>query len=101
MTEINKLIHEPSRLRIMAALAVLEGDAEVDFAFLRNQLRFTDGNLGAHLEKLQGARYIRARKAFVKRKPRTFISLTRAGRRAFEDYVEMLKEIIGTGRTPV
>lgn len=94
MDEINKLIHEPSRLRIMAALAALEEDAEVDFAFLRNQLRFTDGNLGAHLEKLQATRYIRARKTFVKRKPRTFLSLTRAGRRAFEDHVEMLKGII-------
>ena len=95
MDEINKLIHEPSRLRIMGALMGLEDDAEVDFTFLRNQLKFTDGNLGAHLEKLQAARYIRIRKTFVKRKPRSFISLTRTGRRAFEDHVEMLRKIIG------
>lgn len=94
MDEINKLIHEPSRLRIMAALVALEEDAEVDFVFLRDQLRFTDGNLGAHLDRLQTARYIRARKAFVKRKPRTFLSLTRTGRRAFDDHVAMLKRII-------
>jgi len=83
--EINKLIHEPSRLKIMGALMALEEDAEVDFTFLRNQLKFTDGNLGGHLEKLQAARYIRVRKTFIKRKPRTFVSLTRTGRRAFEE----------------
>lgn len=94
MDQIDKFIHEPSRLRIMAALAALNEDAEVDFVFLRGQLKFTDGNLGAHLEKLQAAGYIRARKAFVKRKPRTFLSLTRTGRRAFEDHVEILKGII-------
>ncbi|MCK5114345.1 MAG: transcriptional regulator [Phycisphaerae bacterium] len=93
--KINKLIHEPSRLKIMSALIALDKDAEVDFTFLRNQLKLTDGNLGGHLEKLQTARYIRARKTFVKRKPRTFVSLTRLGRRAFEDHVEQLKKIIG------
>ena len=95
MDKINKLIHEPSRLKIMGALMGLENDAEVDFTFLRNQLKFTDGNLGAHLEKLLTARYIRVRKAFVKRKPRSFVSLTRTGRWAFEDHVELLKKIIG------
>ena len=95
MDKINKLIHEPSRLRIMGGLMGLDDDAEVDFTFLRNQLKFTDGNLGAHLEKLQAARYIRIRKTFVKRKPRSFISLTRTGRRAFEDHVELLRKIIG------
>ena len=95
MDEINKIIHEPSRLRIMGALMAMDQDAEVDFTFMRNQLKFTDGNLGAHLEKLLTAGYIRARKTFIKRKPRTFVSLTRTGRRAFEDHVEMLKKIIG------
>ena len=95
MDEINKLIHEPSRLRIMGGLMALGKDAEVDFTFLRNQLKFTDGNLGAHLEKLQTAGYICARKTFVKRKPRTFVSLTRVGRDAFEDHVDALKKIIG------
>ena len=94
MAAIDKLIHEPSRLRIMAALMALDSDAEVDFAFLRDRLGFTDGNLGAHLEKLQGAKYLKARKTFVGRKPRTYLSLTKTGRRAFEDHVETLREII-------
>ena len=95
MDEINRLIHEPSRLRIMGALMGLDKDAEVDFTFLRNQLKFTDGNLGAHLEKLLAAGYIHTRKTFIKRKPRTFISLTRVGRGAFEDHIDVLKKIIG------
>ncbi len=96
MPEINKLIHQPVRLRVMATLAALEADAELDFTFLRDRLDLTDGNLGSHLEKLNSARFIRMRKTFVARKPRTFIKLTQAGRRAFEDHVQALKSIISS-----
>ena len=94
MPELNKLIHEPVRLRVMASLSAIEADAEVDFTFLRDQLGLTDGNLGSHLDKLSSADYIRIRKTFVARRPRTYISLTRPGRRAFEDHVATLKRII-------
>jgi DNA-binding MarR family transcriptional regulator len=79
----------------MAALFALEADAEVDFTFLRDHLKVTDGNLGAHLEKLESAGYLTVRKAFISRKPKTFVRLSRRGRRAFEDYVEALKRITG------
>ena len=95
MGEINEIIHQPVRLRLMAALFAIEDDAEVDFTFLRDHLRLTDGNLGAHLEKLESAGYLAVRKAFVRRKPKTFVRLSRRGRRAFEDYVEALKRITG------
>ena len=94
MAEINEMIHQPIRLRVMAALFALDSDAEVDFTFLRKQLQLTDGNLGAHLEKLESASYLAVRKAFVGRKPKTFLRLTRTGRRAFEDYVEALRSLI-------
>ena len=94
MAEMNKLIHEPVRLRIMAALAAVEADAKADFIFLRDLLALTDGNLGSHLEKLEAAKYIRVQKTFVKRRPKTYVSLTRSGRRAFEDHVSVLKGII-------
>lgn len=94
MASLDKLIHEPARLRIMASLAALEVDAEADFSFLRDQLGLTDGNLGSHLGKLEGARYIRIRKTFVGRRPRTYVRLTRPGRRAFEDHIDALKIII-------
>ena len=94
MGAINEMIHQPMRLKVMAALFALDSDAEVDFTFLRNQLELTDGNLGAHLEKLESAGYVAVRKAFVGRKPRTFLRLTRTGRRAFEDYVEALRDLM-------
>ena len=98
MPEINTIIHQPVRLRIMAALFALDDDAEVDFTFLRDHLQLSNGNLGAHLEKLASAGYVSVRKAFVRRRPKTFARLSRAGRRAFEDYIEVLKAVVDTGR---
>ncbi len=95
MPEVNSIIHQPVRLRVMAALFSLEDDAKVDFTFLRESLGLSDGNLGAHLDKLEAAGYLSVKKAFVKRKPNTSIKLSRKGRRAFEDYVDSMKAIIG------
>jgi hypothetical protein len=53
MAELNETIHQPVRLRIMAALAALEASGEVTFGYLRDLLEFTSGNLGAHLRKLK------------------------------------------------
>ncbi len=95
MADVDRVIHQPVRLRIMAAMFGLDAGAEVDFTFLRDSLGLTDGNLGAHLERLEEARYITVRKTFIKRRPKTFIKLSRQGRRAFEDYIEIMKAIIG------
>lgn len=54
----------------------------------------TDGNLGAHLQKLEEAGYIEVEKTFVARKPRTYLALTRTGRRAFDDHIFALRQII-------
>jgi DNA-binding MarR family transcriptional regulator len=94
MGEINEIIHQPIRLKVMAALFAMESDAETDFTFLRDHLKLTDGNLGAHLEKLESAGYLSVRKVFIRRKPKTFVRLSRTGRRAFEDYVEALRAVI-------
>ena len=94
MAELNKIIHQTVRLRIMAALATLEPTNEVDFTYLRDLLEVTDGNLGAHLRKLEEAGYIAVNKLFVERKPRTFISATPEGRRVFQEHVEALEAIL-------
>jgi DNA-binding MarR family transcriptional regulator len=94
MTELNETIHQPIRLRIMAALAALESGNEVDFSYLRDLLLVTDGNLGAHLRKLEEAGYITVNKTFVERKPRTYISATSEGRQAFQEYVAVLESIL-------
>ena len=62
MAELNETIHQPVRLRIMAALVTLEAGNEVDFTYLRDLLQVTDGNLGAHLRKLEEAGYISVNK---------------------------------------
>jgi len=99
MANINELIHQPVRLQIMAALVSLDPEDQVDFTYLRNLLDLTDGNLGAHLAKLENAGYIKLEKTFVARKPRTFIAATAKGRGAFEEHVEALKAIVNTNKT--
>jgi DNA-binding MarR family transcriptional regulator len=94
MAELNATIHQPVRLRIMAALVTLGPDEEVDFTYLRNLLEVTDGNLGAHLRKLEEAGYIALNKLFVDRKPRTFVCATEEGRKVFNDHVEALELIL-------
>jgi len=92
--ELNEIIHQPVRLRIMAALVTLEAANEVDFTYLRQLLDVTDGNLGAHLRKLEDAGYIAVNKTFVERKPRTYVSATAEGRKVFLEHVSALQAIL-------
>jgi DNA-binding MarR family transcriptional regulator len=94
MAELNETIHQTVRLRIMAALVTLEPSNEVDFSYLRDLLQVTDGNLGAHLRKLEEAGYIAVNKIFVERKPRTFVAATAAGRKVFQEHVAALESIL-------
>jgi DNA-binding MarR family transcriptional regulator len=94
MAELNETIHQPVRLRIMAALVALEDGNEVDFTYLRELLKVTDGNLGAHLRKLEEAGYITVNKTFVDRKPRTYTAVTDEGRKVFQAHVAVLEEIL-------
>lgn len=95
MAELNSTIHQPARLKIMASLVALENGAQMDFSSLGKLLKLTDGNLGAHLQTLEEAGYVKIEKKFVERKPRTLISLTRKGHYEFEEHVAALKEILG------
>ena len=94
MAELNEIIHQPVRLRIMAALVTLEIGNEVDFTYLRDLLDVTDGNLGAHLRKLEEAGYISVNKTFVERKPRTYVSASVEGRKVFREHVAALEAIL-------
>jgi DNA-binding MarR family transcriptional regulator len=94
MAELNETIHQTVRLRIMAALVILGPNDEVDFTYLRDLLDVTDGNLGAHLRKLEEAGYIAVNKTFVERKPRSFIAATAEGRKVFKEHVAALKSIL-------
>lgn len=94
MSELDNIIHQPVRLRIMSALVTLDPGGQMDFVYLRDQLKVTDGNLGAHLSKLEEADYVKIEKTFVARKPRTFITATGKGRDAFAEHITALKQII-------
>ena len=95
MAKLDNIIHQPVRLRIMSALVALEAGEQVDFVHLRKILDVTDGNLGAHLAKLENAGYVKVEKTFIARKPRTFINVTGKGRDAFDEHTAALKKIIG------
>lgn len=94
MAALNELIHQPARLRIMAILSCLDTEAKASFTYLKDLLELTDGNLGAHLRKLEEAGYINIAKTFVNNKPQTYVEATPKGRKAFNEHVAALKEIL-------
>jgi DNA-binding MarR family transcriptional regulator len=90
----DEIVHQPMRLRIMSTLHALKGNEGIDFVQLRAIVNATDGNLGGHLTTLEKAGYIAIDKDFVGKKPRTRVSATRAGRRAFERHLQFLRDIL-------
>ncbi|HET7585181.1 MAG TPA: transcriptional regulator [Gemmatimonadaceae bacterium] len=94
MEQPDPTIHQPIRLKIMAALKPLPRRELIEFTRLRTLVGTTDGNLGAHLSTLEQAGYIEVEKQFVEKKPRTRVRLSATGRRAFEAYVAFLRDII-------
>lgn len=87
---IDRLIHEPARLLILAQLYVVHS---ADFLFLQRQTGMTPGNLSAHLSKLEDAGYVEITKEFLDRKPHTALALTKKGREAFKQYRRNLKQL--------
>ena len=94
MAGLDEIIHQPLRLRIMAALNALPSGVGLEFARLKQLTGTTDGNLGAHIETLSKAGYVAVEKAFVGKKPQTTVTATAAGRAAFARHVALLQEII-------
>jgi DNA-binding transcriptional ArsR family regulator len=94
MQQPDETIHQPVRLKIMVALRKLPDREKMDFTQLKAAVEATDGNLGAHIGILEQAGYLAVEKDFVGKKPRTRMQMTKAGRRAFERYVEFLRTIV-------
>jgi DNA-binding MarR family transcriptional regulator len=92
--EANELIHQPLRLKIMAALNALSPRESVEFTRLKSIVAATDGNLGAHLATLEQAGYIKVEKDFVGKKPRPRVAMTREGRKALIHHVAYLRDIL-------
>ena len=91
LNDIDRLIHEPGRLMLMALLFVIQS---ADFTFLMDQTGLTWGNLSAHMTKLEEAGYIEVEKSFKGRRPNTMLSLTPIGREAFKTYRRNMKQIL-------
>ncbi|HXM46780.1 MAG TPA: transcriptional regulator [Pyrinomonadaceae bacterium] len=93
--EIDRLIHERLRLGIISALAVNDS---LTFKELKHTVKTTDGNLSVHARKLEEAGYVNCSKTFAGRTPKTEYSLTAAGRRALERYLDHMEALIGRMR---
>lgn len=91
LTEIDRIVHEPARLLIMTFLYVVDS---ADFIFLERQTKLTRGNLSSHLSKLEAAGYVDIKKEFVEKIPRTLLSLTKSGRKAFDNYRQNMKQVL-------
>ena len=93
--DLDRLIHEKTRLGIVSALAVND---TLTFNELKAILKTTDGNVSVHTPKLEEANYLSCRKTFAGRIPRTEYSLTAAGRRALEKYLDHMEAVIKAAR---
>jgi DNA-binding MarR family transcriptional regulator len=91
IANLDRLIHEPARLMILAVLYVVES---ADFTFLMRQTGLTWGNLSSHMSKLEEAGYIEVEKKFKGKRPNTMLRLTDEGRAAFRDYRHSLKQVL-------
>ena len=91
MKELNPLLHSQLRLAVISILMNVE---EADFVYLKETTESTAGNLSVQLDKLAGAGYIEVEKGFVGKKTRTVCRITPAGAKAFEEYVDALRQYL-------
>jgi DNA-binding transcriptional ArsR family regulator len=91
MNEVDRVIHEPARLTIMA---LLSGADEVDFLFLMRETGLTKGNLSSHLAKLEESTYIEIEKTFRGKIPLTLIRITKKGRAALGAYRKTMNGLL-------
>ncbi|MFX1252622.1 MAG: winged helix-turn-helix domain-containing protein [Promethearchaeota archaeon] len=90
--DINKLIHEPSRLVVISYLYVVKN---ADLIFFKRKTNLSWGNLSSHVSKLEEAGYIKIEKTFRNKKPVTILEITDKGRKAFDEYKNIMKEVLG------
>jgi DNA-binding MarR family transcriptional regulator len=91
LTDIDRIIHEPARLMIVAILYAVES---ADFLYLKRETQLTKGNLSSHLSRLEDAGYVEIEKTYQGKVPLTICHLTEAGRQAFETYRDQIKSFV-------
>ena len=91
---LDRVIHEPGRLMIVALLSGIE---EADFLYLLHETALNKGTLSSHLARLEEAGYVEITKTYRGKVPQTLLKLTRAGRKAFDQYRKTVKEALTPG----
>jgi DNA-binding transcriptional ArsR family regulator len=94
---LEKIFHEPNRLAIMSA--VCGSSKGLSFGDLRDVCDLTDGNLNRHLKVLEEAKAVRIEKRFVGAKPRTTVRISKAGLKRFNEYLEVLEDVLKTAQS--
>ncbi len=94
MNDLDRIIHEPARLLIVA---LLNGVKEADFLWLLRETELTKGNLSSHLTKLEDAKYVEIEKTFRGKIPLTLIRLTDAGANALVEYKKQMNGLLSRG----
>lgn len=89
---LDEVIHQPVRFSIVAALA---GADDAEFATVRDAVEVTDSTLSKQAAVLEKAGYVKVRKGYVGKRPRTWLSLTRSGRAAYDSHLAALRAIAG------
>jgi DNA-binding MarR family transcriptional regulator len=89
--ELDPLLHAQLRLAVMSLLMQV---TSAEFTDIKEKTNSTAGNLSVQLDKLSAAGYIAVEKSFKGKKPLTTCTITKKGIKAFEDYVNTLKQYI-------
>ena len=97
---LDETIHQPTRLRIMTMLVAQAEDGRLAYGFIQQALELTGGNLTTHLRRLEDAGFLDTCKVFENSKPRTWISATESGRRAYASYLTNLRKALDWSPPP-
>ena len=89
--ELDRVIHQPIRTRIMA---ILVNEGSCDYTSIKKRLELTDGHMSTHMKELVTSGYVTVEKEFVANKPKTTYSISREGKKRFGDYVAALKKLV-------
>lgn len=91
LLSVDKLVHEPARLSIVALLSVVQ---RADFVFVQSQTGLTAGNVSSHINKLAKAGYVEVDKRFIDNRPKTMLALTPNGRAALAMYLHTMRTVL-------
>ncbi len=94
---LDPVIHAPNRLAIVALLAPLQ---EAEFAYVRDHVGLSDSALSKQVSQLEDAGYLKVRKGYVGKRPRTWVALTKSGRAALAQHVAALRTVIEAAERP-